>query len=65
MRKEYEMTTDDLATILDACKPVRCMMIGGIAPRTPQENANYAWENLARKMGFNWMSVEPSPRGDR
>ena len=34
--KEFEMSQEDLTTILDACKPVRCMKIGSYTPRTPQ-----------------------------
>ena len=45
-RQEYEMTEEDLQIILDACKPVPYMIIGGVAPRSPQENANAAWERL-------------------
>lgn len=58
-RKEFEMTKDELAELLDACKPVPYMIIGGIAPRSPQENANDAWEKLGKKLGFKHMTVKP------
>lgn len=32
---DYEMTQSDLEKILEACKPVRYMVIGGIAPSSP------------------------------
>lgn len=64
-RVEYEMTEDDLNAILDACKPVPCIMIGGCVPSSPQENANRAWANLGKKMGFDSMSVRPSDKGQR
>lgn len=58
-RTEYEMTEQDLQDILEACKPVPYMVMGGMAPRSPQENANAAWAALGRKMGFDSMTVQP------
>ena len=58
-RVNYEMTEEDLKAILDACKPVPCMMIGAYAPASPQENANRAWSSLGKKMGFDPMTVQP------
>jgi predicted TIM-barrel fold metal-dependent hydrolase len=66
MRKEFEMTEEDLNALLKACKPVPYMVIGGYVPRSPQENANDAWERLGKKMGFDHMTVRPiSGKGDR
>ena len=59
MRQEYEMTEADLAALLDACKPVPYMVIGGVEPPTPQQNANRAWRALGAKMGFRWDTVRP------
>ena len=64
-RTEYEMTEADLKELLDACKPVVAMMIGGNGPSSPQENANRAWQRLGEKMGFDHMTVRPTGRGDR
>jgi hypothetical protein len=58
-RTNYEMAEADLQEILDACKPVPAMMIGGYAPASPQENANRAWQRLGEKMGFDHMTVQP------
>ena len=58
-RTNYEMTEEDLEKILDACKPVPCMMIGDYAPSSPQENANKAWKALGKKMGFDYETVRP------
>lgn len=58
-RTEYEMTEEDLQTISNACKSVRCMMVGSYVPSSPQENANRAWEALGKKMGFDHMTVRP------
>jgi hypothetical protein len=59
MAKEFEMTEQQLNRLLDSCKPVPYMIIGGILPRSPQENANDAWMLLGREMGFEWDTVEP------
>ena len=56
---EYEMTDDDLKEILAACKPTPCILIGGYMPATPQENANRAWQELGKRMGFDHMTVRP------
>jgi len=59
MRKEFEMTNEQLEKLLDACQPVPYIVAGGIEPLSPQENANRAWEALGEEMGFEYMSVEP------
>ena len=69
-RAEYEMTTEQEKTLLDACKPTfdkrESMLIGGYAGSTPQENANAAWRALGEQMGFDSMSVRPVPgKGQR
>ena len=64
-RVEYEMTQEDLDALYVACRPVACMLIGGVAPSSPQENANRAWAKLGEKMGFDSMSVRPSNKGER
>ena len=65
MRTSYEMTEADLAKILDACKPVPMVMLQCGEPSSPQENANRAWAELGKRMGFDPMTVEPTGRGDR
>lgn len=60
-RVEYEMSEEDLQELLAACKPTPCMMIGGVSPASPQENANRAWARLGEKLGFDAMSVRPTP----
>jgi len=59
MRKQFTMTDDQLNTLLEACRPVPYMIVGGVAPRSQQENANAAWEALGKEMGFDHMSVQP------
>ena len=59
------MTQEQLDEILDACKPVPYMVIGGVVPRSPQENANDAWRLLGDALGFKHMTVRPNGKGDR
>ena len=59
MRKEYEMSQEQLQGLLDASKPVPYMIVGSSLPRTPQENSNAAWATLGREMGFDHMTVQP------
>jgi len=59
MRKQYTLSEEDYKFLLNACKPVPYMVIGGVLPRSPQENANDAWEALGNKLGFDYMTVKP------
>jgi hypothetical protein len=59
MRREFEMSEEQLASLLKACRPVPYMVFGGIPPSSPRENANRAWASLGREMGFDYMSVQP------
>lgn len=61
MRCEYELTEKQFAKLLDASKPTLCMKIGSHAPRTPQQNANVAWEAIGKEMGFCYLTVRPVP----
>lgn len=64
-RVNYEMTAEDLATLLESMKPVPLIaMHCGPAPNR-QDMANAAWEKLGKKMGFDHMTVQPTGRGDR
>ena len=66
MRREFEMTETDLKTILDASKPVTYIIVGGYVPRSPQQNANDAWQALGNRMGFDWDTVRPiTGKGNR
>lgn len=66
MRKEYEMTQEQLDQIMEASKPVTYMVFGGREPASPQENANRAWRNLGDKLGFKHITVQPvAGKGNR
>ncbi len=60
-RKEFELTEEQHANLLDACKPTPAMYMSGGIPlsSSPQENANAAWERLGKQLGFKHMTVRP------
>jgi hypothetical protein len=59
------MTEADLEKIKEACKPVPYIIVGGVAPRSQQENANAAWAELGARMGFDHMTVQSNGKGNR
>lgn len=65
-RVEYEMSESDLEMILNACQSVPLIMVGGYTPRSAQERANDAWSILGKKMGFDYLTVQPiASKGNR
>jgi predicted TIM-barrel fold metal-dependent hydrolase len=56
----FEMTEEQMEKLMDNMKPVPYLVIGGQPPRSPQENANAAWERLGKEMGFKHMTVAPA-----
>ena len=65
MKKDFEMTQEDLDALLSAMKPVPMIALQCGTPRSRQENANAAWARLGEKMGFDPMTVTPNGKGDR
>ena len=59
MRKEFCLTEQEFEDLVKACRPVRYIVVGGSAPRSPQENANDAWCLLGTKHGFDGMTAQP------
>lgn len=64
-RINYEMTEDQLKTLLAAMRPVPLIALQCGMPCSPQENANAAWARLGKDMGFDPMTVRPTGKGDR
>lgn len=64
-RREFELTPEQLQGILDASRPVPYIVVGGVAPRSPQESANAAWRALGAELGFDWKTVKPVPGKDQ
>ena len=59
MKQEFEMTKKQRDAIWEASRPVPVMMIGGVMPSSPQENANRAWMRLGQELNFNYETVGP------
>lgn len=59
MRKEFEMTDEQLAKLIEACKPVPYIVVGGVEPRSPFENANAAWKALGEELGCDGLTALP------
>jgi len=64
LRREFELTLEQLDKLRAASRPVPYMIFGGMAPRSPQENANDAWAALGRELGFKYQTVRPVPGKD-
>ena len=67
MRKEFELTEQELQDMLDATKPLPVLLItGGQMGSDSQERANVEWAKLGKKHGFAYMTVESVVgKGDR
>jgi hypothetical protein len=65
IRKEFELTAEQFKTLIEACRSVPMIALQCGMPASPQENANRAWCALGKELGFDGMSVEGSPKGDR
>ena len=64
MKRNYEMSEEQYAKIMQACEPVPLIMLQLGMPRSPQERANDAWEALGKEMGFQHMTVGPDNSGN-
>jgi len=64
-RTNFEMTAEDLSTLLEAARPVPMIALQCGTPSSVQERANDAWAVLGKKMGFDPMTVQPTGWGDR
>jgi hypothetical protein len=58
-RKQFVLTPEQIGNLIEASKPVPYLVMGGVAPTSPQENANAAWAILGEEMGFNHMTARP------
>lgn len=65
MRKEFELSDEQLNRLYEASKPVRLIALQCGMPSSPQENANAAWKALGKELGFDYMSVRRSSKGDK
>lgn len=61
LRKEFRLTAEQKAKLLEAMKPVAYIAVAGHPPISQQENANHAWQTLGQELGFKFMTVRPVP----
>lgn len=59
MRKEFKLTEEQFDFLMDACKPVPYIIIGGIPPASAHENAMRAWNSLGGSIGFIGDTARP------
>lgn len=65
MKKLFEMTQEQLDTILKACERPPMIMLHCGHPSSVQERVNAAWKALGDDMLFDYRTVEPTGEGDR
>ena len=63
--KNFEMTQEQLDVLLNASTPVPMIALQCGTPRSSQQNANAAWKELGKVMGFDHNTVRPTGEGDR
>lgn len=61
MRREFEMSEEDLEKLLEASRPIPLIGINCGPISSTQERANAAWSLLGKKMGFVPMTARPIP----
>jgi hypothetical protein len=62
--KIYRLTDEELASLLDASKPVPYMVFGGIPPTSPREHAMRLWRHVADRVGCVVDSIADAGTGD-
>ncbi len=63
--KLFEMSEEQEKELLASMQSVPYMVIGGVEPLSPQARANLAWESLGKELGFKYMTVTASGKGQR
>lgn len=62
--KTYRLTDEELASLLDASKPVPYMIIGGLPPTSAREHAMRLWRHVADRVGCEVDSIADAGTGD-
>jgi poly-gamma-glutamate capsule biosynthesis protein CapA/YwtB (metallophosphatase superfamily) len=58
------MTDEEFNDLVEACKPVPYMVIGGIVPESPTDKAMRVWDSVAKRVGCVQSSIAPANTGD-
>jgi hypothetical protein len=63
--KDFEMTQEQLNVLMDASKSVPLIALNCGSGVSQQQRANLAWERLGDELGFEYMTVQPTGKGNR
>lgn len=61
---KYRLTDEQLNRLYDASKSVPYMVIGGVEPSSPRENAERVWRQVAKEHGVEYSTIYPANTGD-
>lgn len=59
MRKEFQLTREELAELLKASEPELALHLEYLCSSVNQRNIDEVWKKLARQYLFVWDSVRP------
>lgn len=62
--KNYRLTHEELAEIIEASKPVPYMVIGGVEPQSPRDKVMAIWRRVAERVGCDVDSIDKGTTGD-
>jgi len=62
--KQYTMTDSEYTELMEACKPVPYLIVGGRKPSSPRENAMHVWAKIAARVGCDCNSIAPANTGN-
>lgn len=61
MRKEFELTDEQVKELLSISKPTPAIALQCGEPPSPQRMANDWWQGIGKELGFDYMTVRPVP----
>ena len=62
---EFVLTDEEYERVMEASRPVPYLVIGGVEPMSPQENANRVWRAIYQDRGLDWKTVARGSSGPR
>ena len=61
MRKEFELTDEQVKELLSISKPTPAIALQCGEPPSPQRMANEWWQRIGKELGFNYLTARPMP----
>jgi len=61
MRKEFQLTSEQLAELKNVSQPVPALALHCGEPSNPQARANAWWQKIGSELGFDYMTARPVP----